>query len=238
VYDTDGTLVRYLRTQRDITDRKERTKELKHQNDRLEEFASVVSHDLRNPLNVAEARLQLAQQTYDSENLEHVEGALDRMEALIDDLLTLARQGETVTDFESVELAVLVENCWGTIETTNASLVVDIDSATSIRADASRLKQVFENLMRNATEHGGEDLTVTVGELDDGFYLEDNGSGIPGEERSMIFETGYSSKEAGTGFGLSIVQQIVSAHGWEISVTDSETGGTRFEITGVERVAC
>jgi signal transduction histidine kinase len=155
------------------------------------------------------------------------------MGALIDDLLTLARQGETVTDFDSIDLAALVENCWGTVETTNASLVVEIDSETSIQGDASRLKQVFENLMRNAVEHGGPDVTVTVGELDDGFYVADDGPGIPEEDRSQIFDAGYSTANAGTGFGLSIVDQIVGAHGWSIQVSESEAGGVRFEITGV-----
>ncbi|GAB3312249.1 PAS domain S-box protein [Haloplanus salinarum] len=233
VYDADGDLIRYLGTQRDVTDRKERTQELQRQNDRLEEFASVVSHDLRNPLNVAEGRLQLAKDECESEELSHVEGALDRMGALIDDLLTLARQGETITDFESIELAALVEKCWATVETTSASLVVEIDSETSIQGDASRLKQVFENLIRNAVEHGGPDVTVTVGELDNGFYVADDGPGIPEEDRGQIFDAGYSTADAGTGFGLSIVDQIVGAHGWSIQATESEAGGVRFEITGV-----
>ncbi|MFQ3285943.1 sensor histidine kinase, partial [Natronomonas sp.] len=191
------------------------------------------SHDLRNPLNVAEGRLQLAKDECESEELSHVEGALDRMGALIDDLLTLARQGETTTDFESIELAALVENCWATVETTSTSLVVEIDSGTSIQGDQSRLKQVFENLIRNAIEHAGPDVTVTVGQLDDGFYVADDGPGIPEEDRGQIFDAGYSTADAGTGFGLSIVDQIVGAHGWSIQVTESEAGGARFEITGV-----
>jgi len=233
VYDADGDLIRYLGTQRDVTDRKERTQELRRQNERLDEFASVVSHDLRNPLNVAAGRLQIAKDECESEELAHVGSALDRMEALIDDLLTLARQGETVTEFEPVGLSMLVEQCWATVETGPASLAVEIDAETAIRADESRLKQLFENLMRNAVEHGGPDVTVTVGELDDGFYVADYGPGIPESERSTVFEAGYSTATSGTGFGLSIVDQIVSAHGWTIDVTESEAGGARFEITGV-----
>ena len=235
VYDSDGELIRYLGTQRDVTDQKERIQELQRQNERLDEFASVVSHDLRNPLNVAEGWLQLAKDERESEELSYVEGALNRMEVLIDDLLTLARQGETVTDFELIELARLVENCWATVETTTASLTVEVDHETLIQADTSRLKQVFENLMRNAIEHGGSDITVTVGELDDGFYIEDDGAGISQNERDKIFKAGYSTATSGTGFGLSIVSQIAIAHGWNISVTESEAGGARFEITGVTR---
>ena len=235
VYDSDGELIRYLGTQRDVTDQKERIQELQRQNERLDEFASVVSHDLRNPLNVAEGWLQLAKDERESEELSYVEGALNRMEVLIDDLLTLARQGETVTDLELIELARLVENCWATVETTTDSLAVEVDHETLIQADTSRLKQVFENLMRNAIEHGGSDITVTVGELDDGFYIEDDGAGISQNERDKIFKAGYSTATSGTGFGLSIVSQIAIAHGWNISVTESEAGGARFEITGVTR---
>ena len=231
VYDAEGDLIRYLGTQRDITDRKEYIRELQRQNDRLDEFTSVVSHDLRNPLNVAEGRLQLAKSECESEELSHVEAALDRMEVLIDDLLTLARQGETVTDFESIGLAALVEDCWATVETPAASLEVEIDSETSIRADPSRVKQLFENLIRNAVEHGGSDVTVTVGELSDGFYVEDDGPGIPANNRDTIFEAGYSTATSGTGFGLNIVNQVVSAHGWTTHVTESNDGGARFEIT-------
>ena len=155
------------------------------------------------------------------------------MEALIDDLLTLARQGETITDFESVELVPLVENCWTTVETTNASLAVEIDKKIPIQGDADRLKQVFENLIRNAVQHGGPDVMVTVGELDDGFYVADDGPGIPEGDRGQIFDAGYSTADAGTGFGLSIVDEIIDAHGWSIQVTESEAGGARFEITGV-----
>ncbi len=74
--------------------------------------------------------------------------------------------------------------------------------------------------MRNAVEHGGEDVTVTVGELDDGFYVEDDGPGIPENARDNVFDVGYSTTEDGTGFGLSIVKQVADAHGWTIRVTD------------------
>ena len=87
----------------------------------------------------------------------------------------------------------------------------------------------------NAVEHGGSDVSISVGGVDDGFYIADDGVGIPDSERDRIFESGYSTAADGTGFGLRIVKQIVDAHGWEITATDSDSGGIRFEITGVER---
>jgi PAS domain S-box-containing protein len=209
-----------------------RERELTKQNARLEEFASFVSHDLRNPLAVASGRLELAAAECESEHLEHVERAHERMRALIEDLLSLAREGDAVRETEQVALAPLVEGCWANVKTGDARLVIDMER--DVLADRSRLKRLFENLMRNAIEHGGEDVAVTVGELDDGFYLEDDGAGIPPDERETIYEAGYSTSEDGTGFGLSIVKQIVEVHDWHISVTDSTEGGARFEITGVK----
>lgn len=217
---------------RDISQRVERETDLEEQNDRLETFASIVSHDLRNPLSVAEGRLELAAAECDSEHIEHIGQAHDRMYALIEDLLTLARTGETVADFESVDLETIATSCWETVSTRGATLVVE--GGRTIQGDRSRLKQFFENLIRNAIEHGGEEVTVTIGESNDGFYVEDDGPGIPEDRREKIFEAGYSTNQDGTGFGLKIVEQIATAHGWKLSVTESSDGGTRFEITGVD----
>ena len=236
---------RFMAISRDISERKERERELERQNERLEEFASVVSHDLRNPLNVAAGRLELLEDECDSGQIDAIRRAHDRMETLIDDLLALARDGET--ESEPVELGPFCENCWQNVETGTGTLRVETDR--TVHADRGRLKQLFENLVRNAVEHGstspdsqtrqdaiehgGEDVTVVVGDLDDGFYVEDDGPGIPPEDRDRVFDAGYSTAPDGTGFGLSIVRDVVEAHGWEIRLTEGDDGGARFEITGV-----
>ena len=89
---------------------------------------------------------------------------------MIDDLLALARTDTTVTDCKPVDLAAVASDCWTTVETGDATLVTN--SHHTVQADKSRLKQLFENLIRNAIEHGGEGVTVTFGELDDGIYVE------------------------------------------------------------------
>jgi signal transduction histidine kinase len=77
-------------------------------------------------------------------------------------------------------------------------------------------------------------VTVTVGSLEEGFYVEDDGPGVPEAEREDVFDAGYTTSDTGTGFGLSIVHEIATAHGWEVSVTESDAGGARFEFRGVE----
>jgi signal transduction histidine kinase/DNA-binding NarL/FixJ family response regulator len=228
----DGEIFKVRGVFQDVTDRKRQEEKLARQNDRLEQFASIVSHDLRNPLTVAEGRLELAVETGDTEHLDAVARAHERMRVLIEDMLELAREEEDATDIESVEIAEMVDECWRNVDTAGATLVTDI--GREMRADRNRLQQLLENLFRNAIEHGGDDVTVTVGDLPDGFYVADDGSGIPEGEREQVFETGYSTSETGTGFGLSIVRRIADAHGWEVTVTNSEDDGAQFEITGVD----
>ncbi|WP_123619488.1 PAS domain-containing sensor histidine kinase [Halorubrum sp. CSM-61] len=216
---------------RDVSDRKRREEALREQNERLEEFASIVSHDLRNPLSVAQGQLVLAREKCDSEHLDHVARSHERMSALIDDLLTLARGGEGVDGPERVPLRELVEECWAGVETADATLRIETDRA--VRADRSRLRQLFENLLRNSVEHAGDDVTVTVGDCDGGFYVADDGPGIPANDRETVFQPGYTTIDDGTGFGLEIVEAVADAHGWEVVLTESKDGGARFEFTGV-----
>jgi PAS domain S-box-containing protein len=222
-----------LERERELRDRE---RELTRERDRLERFATLVSHDLRNPLSVATGRLDLALEERESEHehLAAVNRALDRMERLIDDLLVLAREGEAAGETEPVPLDEFVGECWWTVDTRRATLHLDAD--LTVRADRGRLAQVFENLFRNAVEHGDDDASIRVGDLKDGdgFFVEDDGPGIPEDERDEVFESGYSTSAGGTGVGLAIVRRIVEAHGWSIAVTEGTDGGARFEITDVD----
>lgn len=233
IQDADGT-TRMIGVVRDITEKKRREQEIERQNQRLDEFASVVSHDLRSPLAVAQGHLDLLREERESPHVEEVSGALDRMHSIIEDTLTLARAGQAVGETATVDLSALANGCWRTVEAGDATLT--IEETMRIHADEDRLRHLFENLFRNAIDHGGEDVTIRVGWLEDaaGFYAEDDGPGIPEDDRDQVFESGYSGSSEGTGFGLRIVKTITEAHGWEIYVTDSEDGGARFEITGVE----
>lgn len=231
----------------------ERTEELEAQNRRLDEFTGFVSHDIRSPLNVAMGRLDMAAETVDDEDLDRARAALDRIDDLIEDVLALARQGRTIGETEPVDLGSLARACWEGLDTAGATLSVEVDG--SIRADPDRVRQALENLFRNSIEHGARnsphhaivsrskpreadeedvDVSVRIGELPDGFYVEDDGPGIPPDEREQIFEAGYTTDPDGTGLGLRIVEEIVEAHDWTIEATEGEAGGARFEIRGVE----
>ncbi|MEF8782254.1 MAG: PAS domain S-box protein [Haloarculaceae archaeon] len=229
---TGGDVTRIIGITREITERVTRERQLQSQRDQLEEFAGVVSHDIRNPLNVAQGRATLLADECDSENLPPIRDALDRMEEIVTDTLTLARQGQVVAETDPIPLTNLVGKCWQTASTGSGTIEV-VDDIT-IHGDRGRLRHVFENLFRNALEHGSPDVTVRVGRTERGIYVEDDGPGIPADARESIFEPGHTSTTDETGLGLTIVNRIAEAHGWDVAITAGTEGGARFEFTGVD----
>ena len=255
--DAEGDVVGYLFP---AYERIERQRRLERQRERLEEFASVVSHDLRNPLSVAVANLESARESGGrdaNERIDRAHDALDRMDEFISDLLSLAREGRSVEATAETHLRTVVDRAWTTVgRTANAELVVE-EPLPRIGCDRRRLRQVLENLFQNAIEHGSDGgfngnatiddeattgrradsdgVRVFVGRIDDGFYVADDGPGIPADSRDEVFKPGHTTAEEGTGFGLAIVDRIVEAHGWSVSVTESRAGGARFEFDDVKR---
>ncbi|SDL97550.1 PAS domain S-box-containing protein [Halogranum gelatinilyticum] len=213
----------------DVTEQKERERQLRRQNERLDEFASIVSHDLRNPLTVADGYLELARETATGgeAELERVADALDRMNALVEDLLTLARKGKVVGETSRIDLDEAAREAWTHLATADATL--SVDTGLTLDADEPRLVELLGNLFRNAIEHG-EASAVRIEGTAEGFAVEDDGHGIPVAERDEVFETGYTTTTDGTGFGLTIVRQIAEAHGWTVSVGGDDGGGARFEF--------
>ena len=237
----DGSVVRVVGFTRDITDRKRWEQELERKNDRLGRFASTVAHDLRNPWSVANGFLNLARADRDSDDLQTVSNALDRMDRIITDLLELARAGSTIDERKPIALEAFLATCWRSVPHTEATLQVVTDLTVS--ADPSRLAQAFENFFRNAVEHGstssrsrtgdaiehgGEDVTIRVGTLRTNsgvcLYVEDDGPGIDPIDRDSVFKSGHSTTENGTGFGLAIVNEVIEGHGWDIAMTEADGG--------------
>jgi PAS domain S-box-containing protein len=235
-YDDAGEPIRAVGVTEDIDEEKRAMKLLERQKAQLDEFATMVSHDLRNPLNVAQGRLDLAREGLESEDLAAVDNSLDRMDEIIDEVLTLTATGaEVQTDtLETIRLAAIARATWENVDTPDGSLSVLGDR--SFRGNERRLQHVFENLYRNAVQHTEGAVEVAVGPLDDGFYVADDGSGIEADDREQIFESGYSTSKDGTGFGLAIVKKMVEAHGWTIEAMAAESGGARFEVTGIEPI--
>ena len=212
-----GTL---LINSRDVSERKARERRLTDRNERLDRFTSIVSHDLRNPLSVIRGSMEMAQLKDDTDPLERGERAVDRIDQLVSELLTLARQGSGIDDPTEFDLDGVVRDAWSTAGSDHTALVVGADAR--IHGDRGRLRQALENLFRNAVEHGseadGDDLTVLVSATDEGILVADDGPGIePGHEES-VFEPGFTTCAEGTGYGLDIVREIVESHGWTVEI--------------------
>jgi signal transduction histidine kinase len=205
------------------------------QNEQLGAIARILSHDLRNPLNVASGQAELVADRTGDDAAKIVVEELDRMTAIIDDALVLARGDIEASTL--VHLETCAQRAWRHVETDDATLIVQADH--SVIADETLLTQAFENLFRNAVEHAGPETSVRVGATPAGIYVADDGPGVPKSERESVFGVGYTTNRAsgGSGFGLAIVSRISSAHGWTVQIVESEDGGARFEFSGVETTA-
>lgn len=230
ITDDSGELIETVGVLRNITERLERERELKRHNERLRHFSRIVSHDIRSPLTVAQGNIELGMETDDPErHLEKATTALERLEDIVTDLLTLAREGSSIDEPQPVDIGEVAREATLVVDTTDATVDIDTDGR-AVMGERKRLRRLFENLFRNTIEHAGVDATVRVGALPDGFYVEDNGPGIPAEERDRVFEVGYTSATDGTGYGLNIVEEIAATHGMAVRIEEGELGGARFEI--------
>ncbi|QLG47711.1 sensor histidine kinase [Natrinema halophilum] len=222
----DGEPYGVLVTQ-EVTDARQTATDLEEQNERLDQFASMLSHDLRNPLSIAVGELERYRETGDDAYLDGVEDALGRIDEIIVDLTTLARSNTPSEEHESVSLTEISRDAWELIDTQSASLETQ---DCTIEADRSQLQALFENLFRNAVGHGGMDVTVRVGPLEGGFFVEDTGDGIPPETKEQVFEYGFTTGYGGSGVGLTIVRRIAADHDLDVSLAESPEGGARFEF--------
>lgn len=223
----DGNSSGVLLTQ-DVTEERETAIALEENNERLDHFTSMLSHDIKNPLSIATGHLDLYRETGDDSHLEAVQEGLDRIEEIVIDLAGLARYGSTSTDLESVSIPEIADTAWKHVNQRSATLKT---TEATITGDRGQLQVLLENLFRNAIGHGGDDVEIRVGPIEDGFYVEDNGSGIPPEEREKIFEHNFSTGYGGRGVGLTIVQQIADAHGFDVTLSEGLEGGARFEFS-------
>ncbi|MFD1572477.1 GAF domain-containing sensor histidine kinase [Halorubrum laminariae] len=218
--------------------RNERRLELRQRTEQLEQFSSVVSHDIRNPLNVLSGYLDMIDDDVSPSTHGPMDRAVTRMETLLDNLLMLAKRGETIGKTEPTPVCQVAEDAWTSIRAPRATLTI-IDEIGDVEADPLRLRQLFENLFRNAVEHAGPRVDIEIGPRDVadgvGMFIADDGPGVPVDEDDSIFDSGVSIADS-SGIGLAIVDRIVDAHGWDLDVYNDD--GAVFDISfGAETTA-
>ncbi|MBO2465093.1 sensor histidine kinase [Actinomadura violacea] len=204
-------------------------------------FTSDASHDLRSP--IAAARTQLEEALLYADDIDWPRTArtvlqtLDRLQAIVTDLLQLARlDAGAWQDTETVDLAAMV-----TIELARSDrskrIVTRLQEGVQLRGDRLRLVRLFTNLLDNAERHAESQVSVTVRDEDGTAVLEvlDDGAGIAADEREVVFQrfarlkAGKARDANGTGLGLPIAREIAKAHGGTLKVEDSDRGA-RFVL--------
>ena len=226
-----------LSVARDLTEYKAYERTLEETNARLEEFAAVVSEDLRNPLTVARGWIEMAQEQTALESLDRVEESLDRIDQVIDYTLTLARKGEGLGTLSEIELSELLSQCWHSVETNGATLETEVD--LTIRGDLGRVGHLFETVFENCATIGDSAVRITVGELDyrDGFYIAHDGPEVPPVGHGVPNRSAHIGAGDTVDCDIMIVKRIAQAHGWRFRLTAPETGGVAFEFSNVDIVS-
>jgi signal transduction histidine kinase len=250
VTDADGDVFAGLSLAQDVTERVERERELEERTERLDSFASMLAHELRNPVTIGQIYSQQLPDEIDSAAVEYVAEAFDRIEDMIDVMLVLTRGREAVGERTPVELADVAQEAWDDVDAPEATLEIGLDR--TIRADETYVRHLFRNLLENAVEHGstsnrtesgdavehaGRDVTIVIGDLPTGFYVADDGPGIPAEDRDAVFEAGYTTAagQEGIGLGLAFVRELADVYDWTCAVAESESGGARFEFANIDQ---
>jgi signal transduction histidine kinase len=228
-YGPDGSVVGLVGVTRDISDWKSQERTLRQQNERLAKIAIVAAHELRNELQVASGRFDLA--TGDPEQAEVVADSLAQLETITDDVVRLANAETHEADERSVWLSTSAREVWEALPTSDARLTVDVDRL--VVADPRALRLLFEILLSNAIQHGGSDVTVMVGATDDGFYVADDGTGIDLDPPERVFDVGFELGDTDVGIGLYVARRIAVDHGWSLDVSNRPDGGARFDVAGV-----
>lgn len=207
----------------------ETAEQLERERRRLEEMRSLHSHDLGNPLNIASGRIELTRVNDDLSHLDSVDSALERIDALIDRGVRLAEVGQQPVHTASLSLASVAHDSWDDVAQERGELVVE---DATLDGERERVRMLLNELFRNALAHSDGSVTVEVGPLSDvaGFFVTDDGCGIPEDEREYVFDTGYTTDPDRDGLGLSVVTEIAGAHGWDVTLGPADPAGTRVEV--------
>lgn len=225
----EGVLV----TIRDVTDEVTYRRRLETHNRLLERLADVLSHDLKTPISTAAKIVTVLRSDLEEpservdQSLDHLKEVLGDLHAFADNIPALARQSTSVEDPTECSLETVARSAWNAVDT--GSLEIQSEGDRSLEGDPDRLRRAFQNLYENVSVHATGATTVTVGPTSEGIFVADDGSGIDPVCADDLFEIGTTTG-AGSGLGLAIVRSIVNAHGWSITVSESERGGTRFDI--------
>jgi signal transduction histidine kinase len=216
----------------------------------IQTLSAGLAHEVRNPLNSAKLQLELLDRRLRRdgedpklmESIEIIHHELERLTHLLKEFLAFARPSDlTLGDHDILAIARGIAAAERPLaEARGATLQVAGNGPLIARVDNHKLQQILQNLVRNAIEAvtTGGHVTVAATGDDEQIYLavEDDGPGIPEQIQRRIYEPFFSTKESGTGLGMSIVHSMVTLHGGTIAINTSPRG-TRFDVAMPRRLA-
>lgn len=230
----------------------QRTRALKSSNDNLQEFAYIVSHDLKEPLRTISGFISLIEKDLIKRNLNDeqtreylhfVHRGTIQMEELISDILAYSKLNVVERKFEAVDMNEVIADVCNVLSKsiTESGAVIKTEKLCAANGESRLLVQLFQNLLSNAIKYRSEDrqLVLEIGCSLQGssvlYYVKDNGIGIPEKYFDTIFQAfkrlHSKIKYEGTGIGLAICKKIVEVHGGKIWVESVENEGTTFFFT-------
>ncbi|MFW9917549.1 MAG: PAS domain S-box protein, partial [Candidatus Thorarchaeota archaeon] len=213
----------------DITERKWAEQQLRRQRAELSEFAHAMAHDLRNSLLSIVGYSEMLKLEYDKAYTEKILQLTSQMNSLLRRSVILADAGLVIEKTDKVNLTHLVQEVASEVIPNKIRFVHD--ELPIVRGDASKLHQVFQNLLENAVVHGKpKNIEIRYHELLDRqqILVINDGEPIPKDHYHRVFDRKFSTKKEGGGLGLSIVKKLVEAHGWQIEL--EEVPKTTFRI--------
>jgi len=213
-----------------ITQQKKAVEMLEKQSAELSDFAHSMSHDLKNIFHNMQGFIELAEDEKNLKHLSRIQGLIHESTELLDHSVVLADAGLIVEEnLTTVNLDKLVSSIASSSVPDNVDYSQDV--LPIVKADVTKIAQVFRNLFDNAVRHGQPNkITVRLVEYEGKYHItiSNDGMEIPENIRPKLFQRGFSTSKTGKGFGLAIARRIVEAHNWSISLM--ETKETTFEV--------
>lgn len=224
-----GTIIGYFHT-----GVLERSEIIRHQKEQLDEFAEIVSHEVRNPLTVAQGNMRLFRATSDERHFDAALSNLEQVDRMIARMRYLVWAQRDELEVEPVNLKTVAGRAVRNVDGHGVSFEIPADR--SVYANPHLLRSLFETLLGKPTGTEPQESNIRVGWLEDGwgFFVEGSGLDIHDEYIGVSDHQQPPLPPNAGGLDTAMIEQVAKAHGWELSVRRGSSGSTRIEISGLD----
>lgn len=189
------------------------------------QMAAMVAHEVRNPLGILRANVELAREAGASQRADDMLAEIDRINHLTDEFLALAR--DVPLETRSVDLGQLARDIAARARLTAKDATIEVAGSATVEVDRDRMTQAIYNLVLNALQVGAHTVRIEVSAAQ--IVVSDDGPGIPAELAATLFEPFVTARPGGSGLGLAVARRVAERHGGSLTLEPSERGA-RFAI--------